>query len=122
MRRRASSDYLHDILDSIQKARRFTENMSFEEFSTDAKTIYATVRALEIVGEATKRLPPDIRDRQSSIPWRKMAGIRDIMIHEYNRVDLAVVWKTVKEDLPSVEPLITRVLQEELRREGADHA
>src|SRR3712207_913955 len=115
--RRAYSDYLRDILDAIQNARSFTESMGFEQFSRDTKTIYATVRALEIIGEATKRLPPELRKRHPAIPWRQMAGIRDIMIHEYDRVDLTVVWKTVQEDLPAVVPLIAQVLQEEQSRE-----
>ena len=115
--RRAYSDHLRDILESIQKARHFTEGMSFEEFARDDKTVYATIRALEIVGEAAKRVPAEVRERDPSVPWRKMAGIRDVVAHEYHRVDLTVVWNTVQEDLSAVEPHIARILEAELRRE-----
>ena len=67
---RTYEDYLADILDAVSKARQFVGGMTFEEFSADEKTAFAVVRALEIIGEAAKKIPPDIRARQPKIPWR----------------------------------------------------
>ena len=100
---RTYKDYLADMLDAISKARRFVEGMTFEEFSADDRTSFAVVRALEIIGEAAKKLPPDIRARQPQIPWREVGGMRDKLSHDYFGVNLAVVWETLANDLPSLE-------------------
>jgi uncharacterized protein with HEPN domain len=84
--------------------------MTFDAFVQDVKTQFAVIRALEIVGEATKRLPESIRIREPSIPWRAMAGMRDKLTHQYFGVNLEVVWKTATEDIPSLEPAVRRLL------------
>lgn len=106
-------DYLEDILDALGKATEFIQGMTYEQFAQDAKTVFAVIRALEIVGEATKRIPQSVTDSYPETPWRQMAGTRDKLIHDYSGVDLLVVWKTVVEDVPSLEPLIRRVLAAE---------
>jgi uncharacterized protein with HEPN domain len=107
---RECSDYLEDILDAIQKATAFMGEMSFDQFSIDDKTVFAVIRALEIIGEAAKKIPESIRANHTEIPWREMAGIRDKLIHDYFGINLKVVWKTVKEDLPSLAPHLRRIL------------
>ncbi len=104
--------YLEDILEAAGKAREFTTGLSFEQFEADEKSIYAVVRALEIVGEASKRVPQPIRDRATEVPWRSMSGMRDKLIHAYSGVDLKVVWGTVHEELPSVVTAIETLLQD----------
>lgn len=116
--RRAYTDFLQDILDNIALARRFTDEQTFEQFSADEQAMYATVRALEIIGEATKRLPAELRARQSLVPWRELAGLRDVIIHQYDRVQIDRVWEAVRVELPALEPLIARLLEEELQREA----
>lgn len=97
---REYSDYLEDILDAIQKAADFIGKMTYVQFSRDEKTVFAVIRALEIIGEASKNIPDWVKTNNSEIPWREMAGIRDKLIHDYFGINLEVVWKTVKEDLP----------------------
>ncbi len=109
---RSSRDHLQDILAEARKALGFVAGMSAAEFRADEKTAYAVVRALEVMGEATKHVPPDIRERHPELPWRAMAGIRDKLIHDYVNVNLEVVWRTVTEDLPPLLPALQRILDE----------
>lgn len=104
------SDYLEDILDAIRKAADFVGEMSFEQFSMDDKTVFAVIRALEIIGEASKNIPEWLKTDNADIPWREMAGIRDKLIHDYFGINLEVVWKTVKEDLPPLEQKLRKLL------------
>ena len=96
-------DYLNDILDSIVKIGKFIENLSFYEFQVDEKTQYAVIRALEIIGEASKKIPIEIKETSSNIPWREISGMRDKLIHDYFGVDTEVVWKTATENILSLE-------------------
>ncbi len=104
-------DYLQDIIDSISDIWAFTRDMRFEAFVQDRKTVNAVIRSVEVIGEATKRIPKSIRDKHPSVPWKKMAGMRDKLIHEYFGVDLEILWKTTREDIPSLKSLIQDVLK-----------
>lgn len=108
---RSYVDFLDDIRTSAVKAQAFVAGMSYDTFTADEKTVFAVVRALEIIGEAAKRIPNAMRDQYPEIPWRAMAGIRDKLIHDYVSVNLAVVWKTVEEDLPSLVPQMEQMIQ-----------
>lgn len=106
-------DYLEDLLDALQKAEQFVAGMSFEEFAEDEKTVFAVIRALEVVGEAAKKIPEGVRQKYGAVPWRDMGRMRDKLIHHYFGVDLRVVWKTVEEDVPALIPVIERAVIEE---------
>lgn len=116
-RPRTYVDYLHDILDAAKNGQAFVQGMTFEAFVNDTKTVYAVIRVLEIIGEATKSIPPHVRERDPSIPWRLMARMRDKLTHAYFGVNLAVVWKTVTEDLPMLEPAVAQVLRQQIEYE-----
>jgi uncharacterized protein with HEPN domain len=110
--KREATDYIQDILEAMDNASKFTEDISYEEFVRDTKTIYATLRAIEIIGEASKNIPDEIRKKYPAIPWKDMSGMRDKVIHEYFGVKIERVWLTVKEDIPRIKPLISEVFKE----------
>ncbi len=104
--------YLKDILAALESIETFTERMGFERFRADDKTASAVVRKFEIIGEATKNIPEDIRRRYPKIPWKEMAGMRDRLIHLYFGVDYQLVWTTIKERLPKVKKEIQKIVKE----------
>ena len=110
--RRVYLDYIRDMLENAEKALLFVEGMKFEEFAEDEKTIYAVIRAIEIIGEAVRKIPKDLQNTYPEIPWREIAGTRDKLIHEYFGVNLSVVWRTLREDLPSLVQQLKNMLDD----------
>ena len=104
--------YLDDILESCNKIRRYTDGMSFDEFVSDFKTQDAVVRNFEIVGEAAKRLPENIKSKYEGIEWAKLIGFRNILIHDYFGVKLETVWNAIQEKIPILEAQTQKVLNE----------
>jgi uncharacterized protein with HEPN domain len=111
MKKRNYQDYLKDILDSINDIEEFIRNMSFEEFKKDKKTINAVVRSIEVMGEATKNIPKSLRNKHKEIPWKKIVGMRDKLIHEYFGIDVEILWKTITEDIPPLKKFIQNLLK-----------
>ena len=105
-------DWIEDILDAMEKAVVLLEGVTFDRFEADFRIHFAVVRALEIIGEATKRLPEEVRQRYPDVPWRGMAGMRDRIIHGYDTVDHQIVWDVVKRDIPQIEPRIRQILSD----------
>jgi len=112
---------IEDIQRSCGKILRYTKNMnSLEEFVRDEKTVDAVIRNLEVIGEAAKRIPQDIRARYGSIPWRAIAGLRDVLIHGYASVNYRIVWDIVENEVPALKDELDRILKEHgAKDEGA---
>ena len=103
--------YINDMLECIERIEEFVGDMSYDEFVEDDKTSSAVVRKLEIMGEASKNIPIEIRREYKEIPWSDIAKMRDKIIHFYFGVDYEIVWKVIKERLPGIKPFIEQVLR-----------
>ena len=104
--------YLYDILESIEKIQQYTANLTFEDFVANNMAVDAVVRNFEIIGEAASHIPDNIQSKYSEVPWFEMKGMRNIMVHEYFRVDLKIVWMTARVSLPALVPIIKRIIAE----------
>ena len=109
-------DYFKDIQDALEKIKNFTIGLDFESFAKDDKTQFAVIRALEIIGEAARKIPKAVRFRYPGVPWQDMAGMRDKLNHDYFGVDLRVVWKTLQIDLPPLKASLDQVIREESKK------
>jgi len=105
--------YLEDILTSGVKVRRYTEGMSFEDFQADERTYDAVVRNLQIIGEAVKNIPQEIRLKYSEVEWRKIAGLRDILAHAYFSIEDEIVWDIIETKIPPLLIVVERILEAE---------
>jgi len=104
-------DSLVDILNAIREIDGFVEGIDFQSFVKDREKLYATVYCLQVIGEAVKNIPEETREKYQKLPWRKIAGMRDRLIHGYFTVDFERVWETIKRDLPPLKEAITRILK-----------
>lgn len=104
--------FIKDIWKSIESIEEFVKELNYEDFKKDDKTVSAVIRKLEIIGEATKNIPKDIQKKHPKLNWRGMSGMRDKLIHEYFGVDTEILWEVIKEDIPSIKPLIKKILEE----------
>jgi uncharacterized protein with HEPN domain len=109
---RDSKVYLEDILEATRKITAYTGSLSKAAFLDDEKTIDAVVRNLEVIGEAVKNLPDDLRARHSAVEWKEIAGLRDILIHEYFGLDAEIVWDIVQNKVPALDREVRTMLTE----------
>lgn len=103
--------YLRDILAAMDSIEAFVAGMTLDELAGDDKTSSAVLRKFEVIGEAAKNVPDDIKEAHPDIPWKEMAGMRDKLIHFYFGVDHRLVWTAIKERIPNLKPAIREVLQ-----------
>jgi uncharacterized protein with HEPN domain len=104
--------YLKDILVAMEAIEEFVEGIEFDEFKQDDRTSSAVIRKFEIIGEATKQVPEDIRQQYPQVPWKEMAGMRDKLMHFYFGVDYNLVWQAIKYRVPQIKPVIRQILED----------
>jgi len=105
-------DYLDDIINAAEKIGRFTDGMTYEEFAGDEKTVDAVLRNFEVIGEAAKNIPEETYREYSDIPWSEMAGMRDKLTHGYATIELRIIWRTVRDEIPTLLPQVKSVREE----------
>jgi uncharacterized protein with HEPN domain len=115
--KRSLRDYIVDILTSFQEVEDFTGGMEFGTFVGDKKTVNAVIRSMEVMGEAARKIPTEVREKYPEIPWKRMSGMRDKLIHEYSGIDLEIVWNVVKTELPPIKPLFQQILHDMERQD-----
>lgn len=106
---KSNSLYLDHILESMKRIQKYISDMDLPDFLQDLKTQDAVVRQFEIIGEAAKRISSDFKDKHTDIPWADMAGMRDVLIHDYIDVNFEIVWKTATEDIPEIKEVLSKV-------------
>jgi len=104
--------FLNDILEAINNIEEYIGNISYEDFLSDKKTRDAVIRNLEIIGEAAKNIPDDIKKKYNSVNWKAASGMRDKLIHEYFGVSFPIVWQTIINDLPPFKIEIEKILED----------
>jgi uncharacterized protein with HEPN domain len=102
--------FLDDILEASEAIQTYVEGMSCEEFADDPKTRDAVIRNLEVIGEATKNIPQVVRDQRPAVEWKRIAGLRDILIHHYFGVDIKIIWDIVENKIPLLRDQIGSLL------------
>lgn len=101
--------FVEDILESIELVESYVTNMDFENFKNDRKTIDAVVRNFEIIGEASKNIPDDVKDKYQDIDWEGIVGLRNRIAHEYFGLSLTIVWTIIKQELPSLKKQMKQI-------------
>ncbi len=112
--------FIMDILESIKNIESFTKNITEKELSKNIEKQSAIVRQIEVIGEAAKNIPSSIRKRYQEIPWKDIVGMRDVITHGYFKVDLVIVWKVIKEEIPDLKEKIEEV-KEDLEKESKNN-
>ena len=110
--RRSHKLFVEDMRDSVEKIERYIKGLSYDEFIENEIVIDAVIRNLEVIGEAATNIPEGIRNKYHAIPWKRMIGLRNIMIHGYFGVDLGIIWEIITRNLPETKPLIMKMLEE----------
>jgi len=100
----------NDICQAIDRIEQYIENLSFDAFSEDQKSVDAVVRNLEIIGEAANRLPDELKEKYSEIEWHKVVGLRHRIVHEYFGIDLEIIWQILQKDLPALKQKIIQII------------
>ena len=103
--------YLNHILDCINDIEAFVVDFTEETFIQDKKTFNSSIRMFEIIGEATKRVSADLKTKNNYIQWKEIAGLRDVLIHDYQGVDLPAVWKIIQNDIPTLKTNIELIIK-----------
>ena len=104
-------DYVEDIYEEIKRIKKFTQGLEFHQFIDDDRTLYAVMKALENMGEAAKRIPEALRRKFSDIPFKQMAGLRDVVTHDYDGISYDMIWEAVSHDIPPLEDKVYEMME-----------
>lgn len=110
--KREVGDYIQDVINATSSGMKFVEGMEYDDFVHDDKTVFAVIRAIEVIGEAVKNITDDVKKKYLDIPWRDIAGMRDKLIHGYFGVDIKRVWMAIKEEIPPLKPVFEKMLKD----------
>lgn len=103
--------YLDDIIEAAKRIEKYTKGLTLEKFKKDNLVLDGVVRNLEIIGEAVKNIPTNVKDKHPDIEWKKIAGLRDILAHEYFGIDIEILWDIVENKLPDLKKELSRLLK-----------
>jgi uncharacterized protein with HEPN domain len=109
---RSAEILLGDILEATDLLAKYTAGVTLEDFAKNVEKQDSVARRLEIVGEAVKGLPQELRDSYPEVPWRDITGARDVLVHEYFRIDIDLAWDMVQTDIPKLAAQVKRILEE----------
>lgn len=118
MPKRGTYEALNDIKEAIRRIEKYIEKLDYDDFLEDSKTQDAVVRNFEIIGEAVKLLDSKFREDHAKIPWKKIAGIKDKLIHHYFGVNFEIIWTIIKEELPELKTYVEEILHNEFNNEN----
>lgn len=104
--------FVKDIISAMDAIEKFVSGMTIDEIEKDDKTSSAVIRKFEIIGEAAKHIPDALRSRHPEIPWKRMSGMRDRLVHAYFGIDYKLVWDAIKIEIPNLKPKLLKILAE----------
>ncbi len=113
MERRGLVYFVADIARAIEAIERFVANVNFESFATNEEKATAVIKKIEIIGEAVKQIPEEVRSQYPETPWKAIAGMRDLLVHNYWKTDLNLVWQVIQEDLSPLKQVIAQILDDQ---------
>jgi len=111
MKKRSPRMFIEDILEAMDRIERYIRGLTHETFVRNEMVVDAVIRNLEIIGEASRNIPKDVREAYAEIPWKRMIGLRNIAIHEYFGIDLDIIWEIITRNLPETKPMIVEMLE-----------
>jgi uncharacterized protein with HEPN domain len=112
MPHRRDSVFVAQMVEAAEAALEFSDGQTAESFARDRLVGYAVVRAIQLIGQAARSVSPELQAAHAEIPWREMIGMRNVVVHDYADVDLSLVWKTVRDDLPGLIERLNAILDE----------
>ncbi len=104
--------YIEDILSSMNRIEKYVNGLEYEDFIQNDMAVDAVIRNLEIIGEASKNVPENVRSQYPDVPWKRMIGLRNIVIHDYFGVDLSIVWRIVTKNIPAAKIQVEKILND----------
>jgi len=111
MKKMSSRLFVEDILEAMDKIERYIKDLTYDAFLKNEMVIDAVIRNLEIIGEASRNIPDDFREKHPDIPWKRMIGLRNLAIHKYFGVDLSIIWQIMTRNLPETKAGILAILK-----------